>query len=63
MSNDAIKAMDTVCITFGVFKFYLLNRRQDPECPCDREKLDKDKVHVLNECAFPSAILNLPLYF
>lgn len=25
------------------FKFCLLNRRRDPECPCDREKLDKDK--------------------
>ena len=24
--------------------FYWINRRRDPECPCDREKLDKDKV-------------------
>lgn len=27
-----------------LFVFYVINRRRQPECPCDREKIDKDKV-------------------
>ena len=65
-----LKAVVTVLIAFAIFNFFLLNRRQDPECPCDRERLDKDKV--LNACTFsqnthislhPSETLNLAPYF
>ena len=26
------------------FEFRLKNRKQNPECPCDREKIDTEKV-------------------
>jgi len=48
-------------ISLGVFYHacFFFNRRRNPDCPCDREKLDKEKVLIMSTYMFHLVFTNI----